>query len=333
MQIALIIAIGFLAGITTHQVTSRTEFTWNGHPFHPIGFNYFTKYYHGYGFWVNYNETEIRADLAIIKQLGGNCLRTFIPWHLFEPVMGIYDESYVDRLVSFYNLASEYDVAIICAFFDNNNPAWLVPDADAMYTNQAFIAAQAAHLQHLIARISNTKAAFAWELGSRPESNTVSIGAFLDYLSTLRTSIQAIDTSHYIIIGDAYGNFRDPYAFSKHVDAICVAYYKDINEPAWEDTFKNYITYLQGTGKPVLLEEFGAATWNTTTEARQAEYYQTVLRCCDQAHVAGALAWCLRDYMPVLWKESERHMGVIRVDGTWKAAAFVFQEYVARNAQ
>ena len=196
--LTIIISSGFLIGIPLHQVSSHSDFTWNDYPFHPIGFNYFTKYYHGYGFWVDYNETEIRADLTIIKQLGGNCLRTFIPWHLFEPAMGVYNDSYVNKLVSFYNLVCEYDIAIICAFFDNNYPGWLGSDVNAMYTNRTLIAAQAAHLQHLIARIDKTKAAFLWELGSRPESYTVGIGAFLDYLSTLRTSIQVVDRSFQI---------------------------------------------------------------------------------------------------------------------------------------
>jgi hypothetical protein len=88
--------------------------------------------------------------------------------------------------------------------------------------------------------------------------------------------------------------------------------------------------------RPILLGETGLPTWNSWffphghTEAEQAQYYADVLTALRDTDSAGFLAWTLYDFTHVPpdvagrypWQTGpQRHLGVVRTDGTLKPAA------------
>lgn len=109
-------------------------------------------------------------------------------------------------------------------------------------------------------------------------------------------------------------------------------------------------------GKPVLLQEFGGCTappgqdsfvmeWDTAggkrsifmaSEEAFANYIAEVLPKLVEVGCTGAMIWSYGDYAPELWDKPpchhsphERSFGLVRVDGTLKPHARVFQGFAA----
>jgi hypothetical protein len=107
-SLLLIVAIAGLAS-TTLVMTEfvavpkpSPAFTWNGSPFRPVGFNYYPCTHPWTGTWDQFNATELARDMVIVKQLGGNCIRTFIQWPLVEPSLGVFNMTIVNSVVQFF---------------------------------------------------------------------------------------------------------------------------------------------------------------------------------------------------------------------------------------
>ena len=115
---------------------------------------------------------------------------------------------------------------------------------------------------------------------------------------------------------------------------------------------------LARSGRPTLMQEFGLCTAppgapGTTitddflgvpraqylaSEDEGARYYELVLERLVRTGAAGAYAWCYADYDRRLWGRPpfstairERTFGLVRADGTEKAAAAVFRALRARR--
>ena len=115
---------------------------------------------------------------------------------------------------------------------------------------------------------------------------------------------------------------------------------------------------LAGTGRPVLMQEFGLCTaapgvdGHTITddflgrpldqylasEDEAAVYYREVIERLHQTGASGAYAWCYADYDARLFDRSpistairERTFGLLRADGTEKPIADVFRQFRARR--
>ncbi len=318
--------------------TPAPEFTWNGEPFRPVGVNYYPRDHPWTGTWTAFNLTELQEDFERIKALGGNCVRTFIQWELVETGPGVYNLTIVDRIVAFFNAASEANIAVMFSFFDFGPPAWTgyKDQQDQMYVNEGLIALEIAQLQYLIPLVNETSAAFLWDLRNEPTSSTISQDQFTLWVANLTATIRDLGDTHYVAVGGGWGNFEDPAMYtSLDVDAVCMHFYASRDKPTWKRDFEKYAAKFTATGKPVILQEFGWPTWtegNGITEAMQASYYGGIFDASDRAGVDGIMAWCLWDYpMNLDWKgtgdHSEEHFGLLRLDGSWKTSAHAFYDY------
>ena len=115
---------------------------------------------------------------------------------------------------------------------------------------------------------------------------------------------------------------------------------------------------LAGSGRPVLMQEFGLCTAPAgergrtivddflgapreqylASEEEAATYYREVLERLVATGAAGAYAWCFADYDPELWDRPpldfairERTFGLVRSDGIAKPAAAVFRAFGGRT--
>src|SRR6185436_12481344 len=111
-------------------------------------------------------------------------------------------------------------------------------------------------------------------------------------------------------------------------------------------------------GKPVLMEEFGGCTAETTrimkwteTNGREreqfmageedfAEFLRLTIPKLQASGATGAMLWCYADYVPELWdlppcqnSQHERFFGLVRPDGSLKPHARVIQEFAATKPQ
>jgi endo-1,4-beta-mannosidase len=314
--------------------TPSPQFEWNEQPFRPVGVNYYPRTHPWTGTWTQFNGTELAEDFAIIKSLGGNCVRTFIQWELVEPAPWIYNTTIIDRIVEFFEIASEADLAIMLSFFDFGPPSWAgLSDDDPMYTDPDLIAHQVAQLELIIPLINHTKAAFMWDLRNEPTSSVIPISQFVRWVENLTTTIRALGDNHYVVVGGGYGNFEDPRPYAALVDAVCMHFYGASKEPQRRRAFENYLQMFKQSGKPVIVQEFGWSSSGNVTESMQADYYRIMFNLFDQHEIAGVMPWCLWDYGPNFWSESEANFGLLRYDQTWKPAAHVFHDYATGQKQ
>jgi endo-1,4-beta-mannosidase len=111
-------------------------------------------------------------------------------------------------------------------------------------------------------------------------------------------------------------------------------------------------------GKPVLMEEFGGCTSETTsimkwteTNGREreqfmageqdfAEFLRLTIPKLQASGATGAMLWCYADYVPELWNLPpcqnaihERFFGLVRADGSLKPHAKVIQEFAETKPQ
>lgn len=114
---------------------------------------------------------------------------------------------------------------------------------------------------------------------------------------------------------------------------------------------------LAGSGRPILMQEFGLCTaprgsagvtieddflgapraQYLASEEEAATYYEGVLERLIQTGAAGAYVWCYADYVASLWDRPpldravrERSFGLVRSDGSEKPAAHVFRRFADR---
>ncbi|MHA1372624.1 MAG: glycoside hydrolase 5 family protein, partial [Promethearchaeota archaeon] len=340
---------------------------WNGKVFRPLGFNYYPRDHPWTGLWTDFNATEVREDLLKIKELGGNCVRTFVHWKLIEDEFGVWNWTTVERVENFFEIAEDVNISIQLSFFDLGIPeitSWspytwsntsLYDDGwqglyrddfeseeqyqealnDAKFTNESIINHEIAQLQFLIPRLKNYSSAFIWDIMNEPHSKNVPLETFATWVGRLTAAIKQVDTEHLVVVGGGWENFEVPSIYKDlDVDAVCVHFYRARGSPTWKRQFDYYIQDFIDTGKPVILQEFGWPSYDDIgiTEEIQGEYYRAIFDECDKHGVAGIMAWCLWDYTVDLdWKHegdhSEEHFGVLRTDGSWKPSAQAFHDY------
>jgi endo-1,4-beta-mannosidase len=312
------------------KTTPGPVFTWNGKPFRPIGVNYFPATHPWLGMWTEFNATELENDLQVVKSLGGNCIRTFLQWMLVEPAMGTFNATIVNRVVTFFQVCSNADVAVIFTFFDFGPPSWAHCDrADEMFVNQTLIAREIAQLQLIVPLVKNCSATFVWDIRNEPASTRLTAAQFATWVQTISSTIRAMDGDHLVVVGGGYGNFENPELYVPYVDAVCMHFYKGQADPDWKREFESYLQAFKASGKPVILEEFGWPTYSGLhiTESIQADYYRSIFILCDKHGIAGVLPWCLWEYPIPIDNPSENVYGILHPNGTWKPAAYVLHDY------
>jgi len=343
-SVLVIVAVAGIAGIalvTTEFAATSTPapvFTWNGTPMRPVGFNYYPCTHPWTGTWEQFNATELANDMALVKQLGGNCIRTFIQWPLVEPTPGAFNMTIVNRVEQFFQVCSDANVAVMFSFFDFGAPAWAglnETTQDEMYTSPALIAREVAQLQLFIPLLKDYNCSFIWDLRNEPSSERVTGTQFAAWVQNMTATIRAMDSDHYIVVGGAYGNFENPAPYAPYVDAVCMHFYRARTEPQWKREFDAYVKQFEATGKPVIVQEFGWPTYEPIgiTEDVQADFYRAMLELCDAHGIDGIMAWCLWEYPNALWNPAEQNFGVLRPDARWKPAAQVFHDYAKGQRQ
>ncbi len=320
----------FVLPLFEYSVVQKPELVlqWNGKPFRPIGFNYYPSTHPWTRMWTEWNVTEMARDFQLIKQLGGNSIRTFVHWPLMELAPGVYNMTYVSKLQEFFSLAEAAEVAVILGFFDLGPPTWTnVSHRQEMYVNATLIEYQVNQLKFLIPLLNTSKAAFIWDITNEPRSTTISVDLFGIWVKTMADTIRSLGDTHYITLGGAWDNFEDQRPYAHYLDVVSIHYYCCRHSPHVKSSFATYAKMFLSTGKPVILQEFGVPTYGEETEQMQANYYSWILDACDKLGIAGVVPWTLWDFPTVDWDPVEANLGVLRADGSWKPAAYVFRDW------
>ena len=298
---------------------SGTRLILDGRPFQVFGIDYYPRTTPWDRFWVNYSSAEIDRDLTIIRSLGLNTVRTFIPFEQFGGPKP--DPAMLGHLHDFLDRADANGVKVLLTLFDfrTDYRPLLWPESDR-------------HLEGLLTRFRDHRAILAWDMKNEPNNDYGSNGAEVvdAWLAHTARLAHQYDPNHLITIG-----WLNPGAASNLADSVDFISYHFFS-PA-DELAAGYAGLRAAVpDKPIVMTEFGLPTWNSWlfphghTEAEQASYYADILRIMRATDSAGTAVWTLHDfsYVPkqvtggLPWRVGpELQLGVLRADGTRKPAA------------
>jgi endo-1,4-beta-mannosidase len=363
-----------------------------GEPF-PVGVNYWPRR-KAMGWWKGFDRGEVADEFALIADLGMSLVRIFLLWEDYQPTPTAVSETALADLETVCDVAAGQGLGLDVTFFTghmsgpNWAPPWLlggsmpVPEArqvvsgsnrDAGSYRNPFVDPEALEaavllLRAVVGRLADHEAIWAWNLGNEPDNFALPPDgrAGPAWARRMFEAIAELDDRHHTTVGlHSPSLMRDNglRADRMFVDAdIAVMHtypiYANFGAGALDPDTVPFATALTAalSGKPALMEEFGACTAppgeETTTwewdalgaswsqimlsEETLAEHLREVLPRLVEVGSTGALLWCFADYHEELWdrppcdtKLHERHFGLVRPDGSLKPHAEVVREFIA----
>jgi hypothetical protein len=295
------------------------ELTLDNQPYQMAGINYYPQGTPWDRFWPGYDPRIIDQDFALMRSLGLNTIRIFVPYEQFGgPDV---DPAMMDRLADLLARAEGQGLKVIVTLFDFRSDYNLVlwPEADR-------------HLETLLTRFAPYRAILAWDLKNEPDLDYAANGPETVNLWLAHTArlARAADPHHLLTIG--WSNPEAAQHLANTVDLVSFHYYA----PAADLPARYQALRAAVPARPLALTEYGLPTWNSFffpgghSEPEQAAYYADILGFLRTSDSAGALAWTLYDFDHVPpgvvgrlpWRtRPQQYLGVLRADGTTKQVA------------
>ena len=274
-------------------------------------------------------------DMEIARSLHVNTVRVFVSHHVIPIVEGReYDPIYIDRFRQFLSIAARNGIRAIVVISDHG---------DAIN-------------QTIIEPFKQDSRILMWDVANEPSSETNENGELVYYengdlkpghygrikgmLTRIKRSNTAWDPNHLTTVGNKghYIESHIPKMRPQEIDLGDVLQYHQYqgSAPPSVDHMEDRMEFAHN-GLPefpwwverrILIGEFGCPTQDHRfgfNEADQTTVYNNVLTACEhkRAFVAGAIAWCLRDFGEhVNASPGEHYFGLVRRDGTLKPAAY-----------
>lgn len=285
-----------------------------------VGVNYYPQSTPWLAFWTDTDPEQIRADLAMVDELGFDTIRTFVPYPAER--FGFTNETLAEALVEFLDLAEEADLQVMVTLFD----LW----SDWSVENWPFFDEYA----RVIAREANDHPAlYAYDIKNEIDLDfgTNGPGLVEKFIEHQVTIISDVDPDVPLTVG--WAKAVNANRVANRLDFVSFHFYRPVIE------LEAQVTELreQIGDKEILVTEFGLPTWNSifphgNTEEEQARYVADMLLEMERLDVAGFIVWTLFDFSvgppqaTTAWRVGpEVNLGLVRADGTLKPAARLFQ--------
>ena len=363
-----------------------------GQPFR-VGVNYWPRRKAMY-WWKDFDRGEVAEEFDVMAGLGLSLVRIFLLWEDFQPTPTSVSRTALADLETVCDLAAGRDLGLDITFFTghmsgpNWAPTWLlggsqpVPgarqvvsgaDQDAgsyrnPFSDTEALAAAELLLREVVGRLHDHAAVWAWNLGNEPDlfAQPTDERAGPEWARRLFATIAELDDRHHTTVGlhapslMVDNGLRVDRLFAHANLAVMHAYpiYANFGAAALDPDAVPFATALTAalSGRPVMMEEFGACTappgqetttWEWQALGRQwsqvmlaeevlAAHLADVLPRLVEVGAIGAMLWCFADYHEALWdrppcdtKLHERHFGLLRPDGSPKPHADVLRDFIA----
>ncbi|HUG33517.1 MAG TPA: cellulase family glycosylhydrolase [Anaerolineales bacterium] len=239
-----------------------------------------------------------------------------------------------------------------------------------MFHDEMALNASRLLLKTVVGTLKDHPAIWMWNLGNEPDlfawPNTSDEGAA--WVKEMVELIKSVDPKHPVTIGlhryslDGDNGLRVDKVYAQTDVAVMHSYpmYTPWAHKPLDPDFVPFTCALTEAlcGKPVLMEEFGGCTAETThimkwteTNGRAheqfmageedfAEFINLTIPKLHDSGATGAMLWCYADYVPELWDLPpcqnaihERFFGLVRADGSLKPHAKVIQEFSKTKPQ
>ncbi len=300
------------------SINKKGEFVSNGIPFKSKGINYYPQHA-SWDMWKKFSTDTLQKDFKLIRSLGLNTVRIFVPFHEFGK--GHTEEYHLQQLDSLLQIAQENNLYVIPTLFDFIHNYHL--------SNWA---ASDRQLEHLLNRYKNHPQILAWDIKNEPDLDFENHKKkdVLAWLEFMIERTKKYDPNHLITIGWSSTNVAD--LLGEHLDFISFHHYKDT------ETLKKGIEQIRKhhPNKVIMLGEFGQSTYNSfwfpfsKTGKEQEKYFSDILNTLNHYQGTHFLAWTLYDFedipneifSPLPWrKRPQKNYGIINLEGTLKPSA------------
>jgi len=248
------------------------------------GINYYPQKTPWLDFWNKYDESVIDKDFELIKSLGLNTVRIFIPYNNFGGTEVSLEK--INHLKTTLDLAEKKSLKVIITFFD-------------FYSNYNIIDYSLCdrHLEQIIPKIKKHKAILQYDIKNEPDLDFAHTKEkkVLDWLKFISERIKLYDDNTPITIG--WSDIKYAQLLENNVDVLSFHYYKKASKFS-----KEYTNLRMKTKKQLVLQEFGKHSYNSfwfpfsNTEIDQAIYYKKMQEQFHQSSLNNFVSWTLYDF-------------------------------------
>ena len=292
------------------------------------GLNYYPQDSPWDTFGNRFNEKVISSDFRIIRDMGLNTVRIFIPYSDFGEAR--VNEDRLAKVRTLLDAADKESLKVVITLFD------FYGDYSVANWTATF-----AHAEKLVTTLKDHPSLLAWDLKNEPDLDFGSRGKenVMAWLNELALRIKKWDGVHPITIG--WSSPEAAVNMAEVVDFVSFHYYREISGfiPSYQK-LRNAIP----KDKTAVLQEYGRSSysgvWNAflNSEDKQAAYYEEFQPILEKAEIPF-LFWTLYDFEGVPssvvgkrpWRrEPQRYFGCLDLAGKPKKA-FYFLNNTSKN--
>ena len=248
------------------------------------GINYYPQKTPWLEFWNKYDKSVVDKDFELIKNLGLNTVRIFLPYDNFGGAEVSLEK--LNHLKTTLDLAEKKSLKVILTFFD-------------FYSNYNIIDYSLCdrHLEQIISKVKYHKAILQYDLKNEPDLDfkLANEKKVLDWLKFISEQIKLYDNNTPITIG--WSDIKYAQLLENNVDVLSFHYYKKASNFS-----KEYAALRVKTRKQLVLQEFGKHSYNSfwfpfsNTETEQALYYKEMQEQFNKVSLNNFVIWTLYDF-------------------------------------
>jgi len=304
-----------------------------------IGANFWPKKSGPWMYREPWDADGIQRDLSELAQLGANVVRTFCFLPDFLPSPDAIDTTALQRLEMLVELAAQQELWSVPTFLvghmsgENWAPDWSL--GRDWYTDAGLLRASELLVQAVVTRFSGDARIAAYLVTNEwPLFAGVATPANgFAWAERMCAAVRGADPHALVSLGDGSWDMMageqtglPTPALKETIDFVGPHFYPKETDSLRHSGFAAFaMRMLQPFGLPVLLEEFGCSS-DQTTDENAAHYYRTVLWSAFGAGNCGSLFWNSHDFAcedkpPYDHHPYELHFGVLRTDGSPKPQA------------
>ncbi len=271
-----------------------------------------------------WDEADVTADFAKMKDLGFNTVRFDLFWAWFEPRPGAYNQDAFHQFDTFIRLAHRFEIYLHPTLFiggEVGEAFWDVPWRQGRHphADPEMLRLQTNHAAEFARRYRDETAILAWDLTDEPPywivTDQTTDAMAINWTRLITGAIRRYDPGHVLCVGTsmedvAHGPFR-PDNLAAEVDFFSVHPYSIYTLDRFPDPMLSergtyggafQTTLSLGAGKPVMIHEFGASSAQYSPE-RIALFDRVTMFSGLAAGACGFLPWCYTDAAPELYKQ------------------------------
>ena len=321
------------------------QLIFRGEPIKLRGINFYPKDQPWDLMWKRWRGEDTRRDLSRARELGVNVVRILVP---FQPdtgwtrkESGEVTHSYLNQLQQTVQIAGELDMKVMIALFD-----FYDPEEDDWQPGSKAEERHFLYLRTIVNTFRDDDRVMAWDLHNEPDQYATwrdekNPRRVIEWMARMAAEIRRLDPNHLLTVG--MSQFDHLYV----ADSTGSPYLEEPNRgltPADLSDFLSFHSYNAGnmdwqlhyvktrSPKPIVLQETGWPSGPPCqtpdySEERQVALYKIMIEKARKFDIAGLMQWQLWDLPLAGGKEThEEYFGLLRRDGSWKAAMPIFRD-------